>query len=179
MDNDTKHLFMTSVEIRILASIMARVSTRSVDECFSTYHADINSLQYGILRTLAHGSSTLSELSRLFVLDPSTLVPVIDALERKALVSRSKDPADRRRIPLSLTQQGADLIRDVPLVHEDDLLFQCLRRMGEEKAFQLQSLLREVVQQMPEGEAMLEAITGRLYASKDDENVPKPPGCII
>lgn len=163
MDDEAQQLYMMSVEIRILASIMARVSTRAVNECFTAQHADLSGLQYGILRTLMHGSSTLSELSRLFVLDPSTLVPVIDALARKDLVARGKDPTDRRRVPISLTQGGIELLRSVPLQHENDLLYQCLNRLGEPKAQQLQTLLREVIAQMPEGNTMLDSVASRLY----------------
>lgn len=163
MGDEAQQIYMMSVEIRILASIMARVSTRAVNECFTAQHADLSGLQYGILRTLMHGSSTLSELSRLFVLDPSTLVPVIDALERKDLVARGKDAADRRRVPISLTPGGIELLRSVPLQHENDLLYQCLNRLGEPKAQQLQTLLREVIAQMPEGNTMLDSVASRLY----------------
>jgi DNA-binding MarR family transcriptional regulator len=34
------------------------------------------------------------------MLDPSTLVPAVDALERKGLAMRGQDPNDRRRNPL-------------------------------------------------------------------------------
>jgi len=97
---------MMSVEIRILASILARVAGRSIEDRFSAHNADISGMQYGILRTLAHQSYTLSELSRRFVVDPSTLVPVIDALERKGLVT----PVEIQRIAAAsrfLSQKAA------------------------------------------------------------------------
>jgi DNA-binding MarR family transcriptional regulator len=167
MEPQKREFFMMSVEIRILASILARVAGRSIEERFSAHNADISGMQYGILRTLAHQSYTLSELSRRFVVDPSTLVPVIDALERKGLVTRGRDPADRRRIPLTLTEGGTALIQNMPFVHEDDLLFKILDGMGEEKCRQLLSLLREVVRDMPEGEEMVQSISSRLYVLKE------------
>lgn len=178
MDDDKQHFFMMSVEIRILASIMARISSRSIEERFSAHKADISGLQYGILRSLEHESSTLSELSRKFVLDPSTLVPVIDTLERKGFVLRGKDPADRRRVPISLTQGGVELIHHVPVVHEEDLLFQCLSHLGEAKTLQLQHLLRDVIAQMPEGVEMLKSVSSRLY-SLHENPVTKPMSCDI
>ncbi|MEO8394696.1 MAG: MarR family transcriptional regulator, partial [Chloroflexota bacterium] len=155
MNSDKKDFFMMTVEIRILASVLTRIASRSVEERFNAHNADISGMQYGILRTLAHQSFTLSELSRRFVVDPSTLVPVIDALERKGLITRGRDPNDRRRIPLSLTENGTALIQNMPFVHEEDLLFKTLDGMGEDKSRQLLSLLREVVKGMPEGEDML------------------------
>ncbi len=164
MDTEKRAAFMQSVEIRILASVLGRLASRSIEERFAATSTDINGLQYGIMRTLAFRSVTLSDLSRSFVLDPSTLVPVIDALEHKGLISRRRDPNDRRRVPLSLTEKGAAMIKDVPLTHEEDLLFQCLQEMGEEKSAALLSLLREVVTKMPDGEFMVELIEQRLFA---------------
>ncbi len=176
MEADRRNFFMMSVEIRILASVLARISSRALEERFSAHNIDMSGLQYGILRTLGHENFTLSELSRRFTVDPSTLVPVIDTLERKGLVTRGKDPNDRRRIPLSLTTHGAQMIRDIPLIHEDDLLFQRLDKMGEDKALALRELLRDVVKGMPEGEEMLQSVTSRLYTLQDGEH--KPEHCL-
>lgn len=181
MEADRRKFFMLSVEVRILAAVMARISGRAIEERFSAYNADISGLQYGILRSLHHEeSSTLSELSRKFMLDPSTLVPVIATLERKGLIARGRDANDRRRWTISLTAKGIQLLRDVPVVHEDDVLFQCLERMGEEKAAQLRGLLREVIHGLPEGEEMLASVTSRLYTLQDAEHAAEnlPTQCI-
>ena len=181
MDPQRKDFFMMTVEIRILTSVLTRIASRSIEERFNAHNADVSGMQYGILRTLAHQSYTLSELSRRFVVDPSTMVPVIDALERKGLVTRGRDPNDRRRIPLSLTDEGTKLIRTMPFVHEDDVLFKTLDIMGDEKSRELLSLLREVVKGMPEGEEMLQSIGSRLYSLKEGEGeVPaQRQDCII
>ena len=179
MEPDKKHLFMMSVEIRILTSILTRISSRSVEERFSAHNADVSGLQYGVLRMLGHQSFTISELSRHFAIDPSTLVPVINSLERKSLVVRGKDPNDRRRIPVSLTEKGAALIQNMPFVHEDDLLFKTLDAMGEEKAQVLLDLLKEVIQKMPDGEEIVESINSRLYILKSDGTPSESVGCIM
>ncbi len=179
MDEQQREFFMMTVEIRILASIMARLSARSSEDRFNHMNADISGLQYGILRTLIHRPLTLSELSHIFVLDPSTLVPVVDGLERKGLIRRQRDPQDRRRMPLLLTEEGTKLIHRMTVMSEDDLLFKCLGDMGEDKAHELLTLLREVVERMPEGEEMLRSISSRLYAYQEGENVTQRPDCVI
>ena len=162
---------MMSVEVRILAATLARLSVRSIEDRLSAHgtNSDISGLQYGLLRTLSKQSNTLSELSRQFLLDPSTLVPVVDTLENKGLIERGKDPNDRRRIPLSLTPAGTALIESLPFVHEDDLLYQCLADMGKRKSRALLLLLRSVITRMPEGQEMLESISSRLYAYEESE----------
>ena len=179
MDPQKRDFFMMTIEIRILASILTRIASRSIEERFSAHNADISGLQYGVLRTLAHQSYTISELSRHFSIDPSTLVPVIDTLERKQLVVRGRDPNDRRRVPVSLTEAGAKLIQTMPFMHEDDLLFKTLDQMGEEKTRQLRSLLRELIQGLPDGENMIESLTSRLYVLQEGENRANTLDCIM
>jgi DNA-binding MarR family transcriptional regulator len=173
MNDDQKQFFMKTVEIRILAGILVRATHRAIEERLSSVNADISGLQYGILRSLSHESGTSSELSRKFVLDPSTLVPVIETLVRKGLVARNRDRQDRRRFPLSLTPAGAELIRTVPVIHEDDLLYQCLGSMGSDKTQELLELLREVVHGMPEGDDMLQSVSSRLYALQEGDENPE------
>ena len=179
MDAEQKNFFMMTVEIRILASVLARIASRSLEERFSAHEANISGLQYGILRTLAFGSLTLSDLSKRFVLDPSTLVPVIQTLERKNLVTRNRDTNDRRRWMLSLTEEGMELIRSVPVFSEDDLLYKCLGEMGEDKAHNLLNMLREVVQRMPEGREMVDSVAKHIYTVSGGENGSKQHGCDI
>ena len=110
---------------------------------------------------------------------PAVGVTGADALERNGSMARGHDPTDRRRIRLSLTEDGVTLMLTIQLFHEDDLLFQCLGEMGEEKSGELLTLLREVVKRMPDGEEMLNSVSSRLYSLKGSEAVTHPPGCVI
>lgn len=59
-------------------------------------------------------SATASELSREIQLSASTLVGVLDRLEARKLISRARDIADRRRVLISLTKAGRDLVENAP-----------------------------------------------------------------
>ncbi len=142
-------------------AMISRLAMRHHEEQFG---AGISGLQYGILRVLSLNSFTLSELSKKFVLDPSTLVPVVDALELKGLVRRGKDPHDRRRTPLSITDSGTATLNHVPLSHEDDVFYKSVAKLGEERAHLLVALLRELISSLPDGEVMLQEITTRIQA---------------
>jgi DNA-binding MarR family transcriptional regulator len=100
------------------------------------------------MRLLSHHQHTSSELSRKMNLDPATLVPVIDALERHGYVQRGKDPSDRRRSPLLLTEAGADLLARVPVFSRSDVLACALVSLGAEPTRELLRLLRELIRYM-------------------------------
>ena len=138
----------TAVEIRMLLPMVMKLSARALEQYLSEQNIGINRMHFGVLLTLQHHQFTLSELSKLFSLDPSTLVPVVDALERKGLVERGRDPKDRRRIPLHLTERGIHLLNAIPHVTRNDLMAKALMQMGAEKAVQLRDRLRELADAM-------------------------------
>lgn len=66
---------------------------------------------YGVLMALHHLKVTHQQrLAELIGVDPRNAVPVIDFLERRGLIERTRDPADRRRHAIALTGRGRALI---------------------------------------------------------------------
>jgi DNA-binding MarR family transcriptional regulator len=64
------------------------------------------------------GAVTLSVLSKNIHLSTSTLVGIIDRLEEKALVKRSRSLEDRRIIFIDITEKGKEFVRTSPqLLH--------------------------------------------------------------
>jgi len=143
-----EELFATALEIRILTKIMTQIATRSQEQHLQAHGASCSALQHGIMRQLYHHQYTSSELSRKMYIDPATLVPVVDALERQGYVQRGKDPNDRRRNPLSLTKKGAELLAQVPLFDHTGPLANGLTSLGDEQARELLRLLRELITHM-------------------------------
>jgi DNA-binding MarR family transcriptional regulator len=160
---NSQELLAIAREIRILAAITTKLSHTSFEQCLNAQGIGINMMQYGILRHLNSHPGTLSELSKSFLLDPSTLVPVVDSLERKGFVQRGRDPNDRRRVPLSITEEGKKLIeRELPM-GEGDPFVQALSGMGEERAEKLRELLRDLMSRMPDGDTILSDVATRLH----------------
>ncbi len=156
--------YAVTIEIRILMSMVTHVAIRHLEDRLRTMNIGISGLQVGVLRTLSHNNFTLSELSKKFMLDPSTLVPVVDALERKGYVMRGKDVNDRRRIPLSVTEEGLAILNNIPFSPENDMLHHSLESMGEEKTHVFLNLLRELVRSLPNGDEMLQEVSTRIHA---------------
>ncbi|GII88172.1 hypothetical protein Ssi03_61620 [Sphaerisporangium siamense] len=80
---------------------------------------------YGVLGVLeAAGPLSQQEVGRRLGVDRSTMVHIIDVLERRGLVARGRDRADRRAYAIELTEGGRAFLRDTlhPLtaeVHEE------------------------------------------------------------
>ena len=150
--------------VSAFTSIIARMAHSSLEQHLVESELGVSPVQFGIMRMLCRGNLTISELSRKFVVDPSTLVPVIDSLESKGYVLRSRDPQDRRRVPLALTEEGQALMRrGIPLNHANPFQL-ALEKMGNERAEQLRTLLQELLTHMPGGEAIVQEVTARLDA---------------
>lgn len=150
--------------VSAFTSIIARMAHASLEQHLTESDLGVSPVQFGVMRSLCRGNLTISELSRKFVVDPSTLVPVIDNLEGKGYVLRSRDPQDRRRVPLVLTEAGKELMRrGIPLNHANPF-YQALEKMGYERAQNLRDLLQELLSGLPDGERIVEEVTSRLDA---------------
>jgi DNA-binding MarR family transcriptional regulator len=170
MKSNPIDMHQTGFEIHILSSLVHRMIVRSIESKLNMLGADVSVLQFGILHALYHQQQTISDLSRRFIFDPSTLVPVIDALERKGYVERGRDPADRRRTPLSLTPSGQQVLMSAPLVHDSDEMIASLSAMGDDKAADLLALLRELISRLPNGEDLLSEVQLRVSAHTPSEH---------
>jgi DNA-binding MarR family transcriptional regulator len=72
---------------------------------------NLTPMQFTILNSLKSWDGLSSaELSRRFGVTPQTMGEMIGNLERRALVARVQDPANRRALRLSLTRSGDQLL---------------------------------------------------------------------
>ena len=73
-------------------------------------------LQADLLLTLADGeppTPAVGLLARELAVTQPTVTDSLRALERKALVQRRRHPADARRVTVTLTPAGEDLVREI------------------------------------------------------------------
>jgi len=74
--------------------------------------------QFGVLEVLYHkGPLCQRDIGQKILKTSGNMTMVIDNLEKRELVVREKDPADRRRIVVRLTEEGFDLIQALFPVH--------------------------------------------------------------
>tara|TARA_R110002110_G_scaffold210641_1_gene423148 strand:+ start:918 stop:1394 length:477 start_codon:yes stop_codon:yes gene_type:complete len=74
--------------------------------------AQLTPLQFAALMKLADvGEASQNHLGRLTAMDAATMQGVIKRLTARDLITRRPDPDDRRRLLLTLTREGAALVR--------------------------------------------------------------------
>ncbi len=96
-------------------------SLRRIFKSIEDYSHDVSS-SFGItgpqlwaLKTISQSEGlTLGDLTKKMYLHRSTITGVIDRLEAKNLVRRSRDSADRRIVTVDLTPDGKELVKRAP-----------------------------------------------------------------
>lgn len=106
----------------------------------------IDSKDFGALRVLANREPTSQlDVARTLSIDRTTMVALLDVLERKSIVTRRPDPADRRRNVVELTDQGLQAYAAAETAHRDaENAF--LAAVSPTAADQLRRTLRALVQ---------------------------------
>jgi DNA-binding MarR family transcriptional regulator len=75
----------------------------------------LTSSQIGVILLLSCGRAhTPYELSRAMSYDSGSMTRMLDRLEKKGFIARSRSDADRRMIELKLTPQGKDAAKVLP-----------------------------------------------------------------
>ncbi|MEA3286563.1 MAG: MarR family transcriptional regulator [Candidatus Marinimicrobia bacterium] len=69
-----------------------------------------------------HGSSTVTRIAGQAYLSTSTVVGILDRLEKESLILRERDKKDRRLWNVILTEKGKALLKQIPSPLHDGLL---------------------------------------------------------
>jgi DNA-binding MarR family transcriptional regulator len=104
---------------------------------------DISSQQMGILMSLALGeAATPFELSKALGIDTGLMTRMLDKLEAKELLERSRSLEDRRVVNLALTKKGEEVAAQIPEV-APDVLNAHLKNFSKTEFEELRRLLRK------------------------------------
>lgn len=148
-------------EIRWFALFSVKLASRDIEARLSALRPGLSVPQFIVLTVLACHPLTLKGLADSMMLTPSSLVPIIDRLESEGLVVRGHDPDDRRRRPLTLTEDARRLLACAPEIDPNDRDCRALQAMGAAKSRQLSQLLHEFITQMAEDDRVAEDILSR------------------
>ncbi|MSM38875.1 MAG: MarR family transcriptional regulator [Geobacter sp.] len=104
--------------------------------------------QLWALKILATASPMkVSDLARQMYLRPSTVVGILDRLEGKQLVTRTRSMTDRRAVDLYLTEKGHELATEAPEVAQI-MLVKGLTALTEEEFCTVEEGMKQMVKML-------------------------------
>ena len=112
MPHFTPENFQTCT-IGLLLGRAALVKDRILDSHLQDY--GVTAAQFKVLIIVAqYGVDTPAELCRYLGLDSGSMTRMLDRLEQKDLIARSRCPEDRRQVRVELTEEGQKLADRLP-----------------------------------------------------------------
>jgi DNA-binding MarR family transcriptional regulator len=135
---------------RVRTEILAAVDRElAADEQLAAM--EVTSAQFIIIATLSMGiAKSASDLCKGISYDAGAMTRMIDRLEEKGLIRRSRDPGDRRLVNLELTEKGSAALprmRDVSM----RVLNRFLQGFTKAEARQLETFLMRMLENAPRG----------------------------
>lgn len=111
----------------------------------------LNEGDYGVLAPLRRSGApfelTPTELARLRMMTSGGMTAALDRLERKGLIERVPNPADRRGSLVRLTETGRDIV-DAAMTRHVAVEQQLLSGLDDDEQAQLIALLRKLLRRV-------------------------------
>ncbi|ALC17258.1 transcriptional regulator, TrmB [Desulfuromonas soudanensis] len=112
-----------SYELRILQSLRQIIRAIEIHSHKLVQDYQITGPQLNCLLALQeHESLTPTALAHIVYLSPSTIVGIVDRLEEKGLVDRSRSSRDRRQVQITITAAGRELTTSAPSPLQETLV---------------------------------------------------------
>jgi DNA-binding MarR family transcriptional regulator len=120
---------------------VAEITSRDVSE-----RTGLTPSQIVVLQIIAHegpsGAGAVADAARL---SPATVTAMLDRLEERSLVRRVRDPDDRRRVTIELTDAGRSAVAEAPDVLQNRFVARFDRLADWEQAMMIATLERLAV----------------------------------
>ncbi|CCD41396.1 Transcriptional regulator, MarR family [Candidatus Paraburkholderia kirkii UZHbot1] len=115
---------------------------------------ELTSQQIGVILLLASGRArTPLELSREMSYDSGSMTRMLDRLEKKGFVSRTRSELDRRMVELNLTARGREAAERLPVIGAA-VLNEQLHGFSRAELDSLVGMLARIIGNGPAGEAI-------------------------
>lgn len=96
------------------------------------------------------GETTVTAIAKAVFVSPSTVVGILDRLQHRGLVERSRDLGDRRVVRVRPTQAAFDLLKAAPSPLQDGLA-EALDQLSEQEQATIARSLKRIVDLMEAG----------------------------
>ncbi|HDR9487228.1 MFS transporter [Burkholderia aenigmatica] len=143
MEHYTPKNFLLTESVGFVLAKARNLVTSEMDAALKDL--DITAQQMGVLLSLRSGSAaTPFELSKLLGVDTGLMTRLLDKLEGKGLVERSRSVSDRRVVDLALTEAGQAVAAQIPEI-APKVLNARLRKFSKTEFDELSRLLRKFI----------------------------------
>ena len=131
-----------SLQVGMLIGLTAALKDRLLDRHLSPL--GITAAQLKVLRVICRGDDTAVALCRQLSIHSACMTRMLDRLERKGLITRISDEADRRQVRLLLTAQGKSMSSMLPTM-EVAAMNEFAAGVTSEELMRLESLLAKMI----------------------------------
>lgn len=138
----------TSLEQSIVRSLRRIIRAVGLYSRELLRRRNLTTSQLATLRQLGrYGPLPAGHLARGIAVSQATITGVVDRLEERGLVTRSRDPRDRRRVVVDLTEQGLRVVASSPPpLHERFMLR--LAELPPAERLEIDRMLGRIVEMM-------------------------------
>lgn len=144
----TQDRFFETIGLRVLQSMRKIIRAVDIHSKKLNDEFNITTPQLICLYSLMKKEKiTQSELSKQVYMGLSTVNGIIDRLENKGLVQRQRDSKDRRKVFITVTEEGKKLTESAPLLLQDHLL-ESIRTLPELEQATIALSLERIVELM-------------------------------
>lgn len=153
---DKKDLLKGPQENRVMYDLEILRSLRSIVRSIAKHSQKLN-VNHNItvpqsiclLTVSQKGPLTATEISKNIHVSPSTIVGILDRLEKKDLIKRDRSSKDRRRVMVTITKNGLDVVKNAPSPMQD-LLTEALNRLPEIEQAAISLSLKKIIDLLKE-----------------------------
>jgi DNA-binding MarR family transcriptional regulator len=103
-------------DVRLLRAYLDSVTLSEALQTRIWHAAELTLAQVRVLRRLTKQPRSLGQLGADLVLAPPSMTRLVDRLEERGLIERSRDGEDRRKVLATLTAQGRRLVSAIPFL---------------------------------------------------------------
>jgi MarR family multiple antibiotic resistance transcriptional regulator len=141
MANFSADSFKT-VHLGILLGLTAALKDRLLDRHLMPL--GITAAQLKVLRIIRRGDDTAVALCRHLSIHSASMTRMLDRLERKGLIARSRDDQDQRQVHIALTKEGETTSSMLPAM-EVNAMNEFTAAITPEELSQLENLLDKML----------------------------------
>lgn len=135
---------LTQPSLRKLIFDIFKKTKMDMEKRFADSGLGITPYQHAILYVLNSGPCTINDLARTLIIQPPSLVPPVDHLEKDGLLKRRTDPLDRRKIQLDITEKGKEIIKMKLFEDKNDKLNIAFNSFSKTDQVELLTLLKQL-----------------------------------